>query len=614
VTPRGAAILLAAALLGAATASAQNPPQPAPPSGAPGRAAPPAARAESGAAAVAAPRDTVPPPDSLAPDSFQPQLPRLGPPQGPLPAANRIVFDHDALWFSGAFTLGELLQQVPGVFLVRGGWYGQPEVIQYAGQGASSVEVYWDGFAIDPMGADSGGIDIGTLSLGLLQRVEVERLPTVLRVYLISDVQTLRRPRTETSFATGDASTNTYRLRYLNRWRGGIGLGLGLEDLSTGSANFGSGGSSSVTLWGKGSWIPSSRFGVEYQAMSVAVKRSPFSTAGAGGSLGSNRRRTDLILRGYAATRSDGMGLHFDALAGSSSYTDTASALDRHVLQAAAILGYRAGHWSAEGTARIRDSDTPFEGQLRLDVSPLAPLTVSGALDARSLVGGRRSLDASLAAELRLWPALVLHGALRARRAVATPAALGDTVQRVSDAEGGVSLASRYLDLDATIARHGAYAPPVYGSFGPTVLVYPDSAASTATLTFALKPARFLSLSGWYRRPLGSAPSAYEPPDHSRLSATFRSRLLPILRRGAFDFIAQVAMEAWGQGAIGDSAGTPVVLPGATVIDYRIEMRLVNAALFWTIRNVQNQHYALVGGIRMPSAAQRYGVRWEFTN
>jgi TonB-dependent Receptor Plug Domain len=541
-------------------------------------------------------------------------LPRLGAPPGPLPRNGRIVFDRDALWYSGAFTLGELLRQVPGVFLVRGGWYGQPEVVHYAGQGASSVELYWDGFALDPMGADSNGVDLSTISLGMLQRVEVEVLPTVLRVYLFSDAQPLRKPRTETSFATGDASTNTYRIRYLNRWPGGAGLGLGIEDLSTGSALAGSGGSNTVDLWAKGSFAPAPTYGVEYEALSVSLDRSPFGTPGVGGSAGSRTSRAELFLRGFAATRPDGMGLRLDAIAGSSTSTDTIAGLSRDELQGAVVVGYRAERWSGELTTRVRDTQTPLEVQLRAAVSPVSMLTVSGSYDARSIVGGRRALDASLVAELRPWAPLALHGSARLRHAIGSPATLSDTVQRVTDVEAGVSLTSRLADLDVSVARHGAYAAPVYGSFGPTTLSYPDLPVRTATVSFALRPTLFFTVAGWYRRPLDPVTSAYEPPDHSHITATLRTRLLPILRRGAFDFTAEAGLEGWGRGAIGDSSSVPIALQGATVVDFRLEIRLVSAALFWTLRNMRGERYALVPGIAMPSAAQRYGIRWEFTN
>ena len=617
MTARGPAALLAALLLAAAAAGAQNPPpaRPAQPAdtvhGAPANPADTTGRTASA--------DTTPVPDSLRPDSFLPQLPRLGAPPGPLPGAGRVVFDRDALWFSGALSLGELLAKIPGVFLARAGWFARPEVLHYAGQGAASVELYWDGFALDPIGRDSAGVELDQISLGLLQRVEVEVLPTVLRVYLFSDAQLVRRPRTETSFATGDASTNMYRVRYLNRWNSGLGAGVGVEYLGTAGSNSSSSHSNSYTLWGKGSWSLSPRLGVEYQAVSVTVNRDGYpvtSAAGAPFTLPNpNSHRTDVFFRGFAATRDDGMGLRFDALAGSTSYTDSVAALARDELQGAAVVGYRAERWSGELTTRVRDSATPFEMQLRAALSPLSLLTVSGSVDARTHTGARHSLDASVGAELRPWRALALHGAARRRNAVADPAVLADTAQRVTDVSGGVALTSGFADLDVTYARHGGFAAPVYGIFDSVVPAYPSLPVRTVTASFALRPALSLTLAGWYRHPLDPVTSAYEPLHHARMTATFRSRLLPILRRNAFDFTAEVGMESWSHGAMGvDGSGNPVRLPGAVVFDWRVQMRLLGAALFWTLRNARNEHYSLIPGVPMPPVAQRYGVRWEFTN
>jgi hypothetical protein len=615
-------LLTAGVLLAGSALAAQNPPLP--PRGRPVT-APAGVRGPADTTpALAQRRDTIPLPDSLSPDSFRPQLPPLGPPPGPLPQAGRFVFGHDALWFSGAVTLGELLERIPGVFLVRAGWFARPEVIQYAGQGASSVEVYWDGFALDPLGADSTGLDLSELNLGLVQRVEVEVLPSVLRVYLYSDEQTVRRPRTETSFATGDASTNSYRIRYLNRWKSGTGLDLGVHYLGSSGVANSPGRSSDLTLWAKGSWIPTQRYGVQYQVISVSLDRdsvrlsagSPFPSA-----LPSRRvHRTDMFVRGFIASRDDGMGLRLDAIAGGSSYGDTSAALSRQEMQGSAVLAYRAERWSTELTTRVRDSDTPFEVELRAAASPRAFLTVSGYAISRSHLGGRHSTDVGVQAELRPFAAVALHGAVRLRDAVGAPALLTDTAQKVQDVSAGISLNTRRLDLDVTLARHGVYAPPVPGAFGPVVPAYPSFGVRTATVAFAIRPKPYLTLSGWYREPLvqGTAEtvtSAYEPPHHSRLLATFRTRLLPVLRRGAFDFTAEVGMEGWSRGALGaDSSGTPILLKGATIIDYRFELRLLNAALYWTIRNARGERYSVLPGLSMPVGNQSYGVRWEFSN
>ncbi len=617
-------LLLIGVLIGVPALDAQNPPSRPPAPVVQDTARRPAPQDTAGA--PRARPDTTQLPDSLSPDSFRAELPPLGAPPGPLPKAGRTVFDRDALWFSGAATLGELLERVPGVFLVRGGWYGREEVVHYAGQGAGSVEVFWDGYALDPMGSDSTGLDLSTINLGLLQRVEVEVLPSVLRVYLFSDGQTIRKPRTETSFATGDASTNTYRIRYLNRWKNGTGLGLGVNFLGTSGVNTSPGKSNDLTLWAKGSWIPDPRYGVQYQVVSVSMSRDSIQLDNTVGSpleafLPQHKvHRTDAFLRGFIASRADGMGLRFDAIAGSSSYTDTTPALGREELQGSAILGYRAERWSSEATVRVRDTRTPFEVRLRGAVSPFAPLTLTGYWIARTHLSGRRSSESTIQAELRPLPFVAIHGAFRSRSAVAAPAVLTDTAQSVQDVTAGVTVTTRPLDLDLSYARHGAFAAPLYGSFGPLVPGYTSFAVKTATAAFALRPTRYLTLSGWYRQPLvtGTAElgtSTYEPPHHSRLWATFRTRLLPVLRRGAFDFTAEVGMEGWSRGAYGaDTLGNPLLLKGATVVDWRLEMRLLGAALFWSFANAQAERYSILPGLSMPRAKQRYGVRWEFTN
>src|SRR5258706_1606783 len=59
-------------------------------------------------------RDSTAPPDSLKPDSMEAVLPPFGSPPGPQPALRRMVFDEDFIRSSGAMSLGELLERVPG--------------------------------------------------------------------------------------------------------------------------------------------------------------------------------------------------------------------------------------------------------------------------------------------------------------------------------------------------------------------------------------------------------------------------------------------------------------------------------------------------------------------
>ena len=576
-----------------------------------------AARADSALRAAPVGPDSVPLPDSLSPDSFSAVLPPLGPPLGPMPSGGRIVFDHDALVFSGALSLGELLQQVPGVFLARVGWFGFPEVVHYAGQAANSVELYWDGYALDPMGEDSTGLDVQRIPLGLLRRVEVEVLPTVLRVHLISDTQPVRRPRTETSFATGDGQTNSYRIRYLNRWRSGAGVGMGVSWFGTNGLATTPAASSDLTLWAKASWAPSTRLGFDAQLVRYSLERDLLEE------LLPERRvhRSDVMLRAFASSRDDGAGMRVDAVLGASSYGDSSGGIDSRIAQAAAFAGYRAARWSAEAGVRVRDERIPLELTARAAAAPLSALTVDAYATRRTLLGDRTSTETGLGAALRPFGPLVLRGTVRRRDGPATPAILTDTAQTALDWSGSVGLSTRLADLEAGLERHAAWAAPAYQVFAEKVPAATSVAVRTVTARFAIRPARPLTLWGWYRHPLDEVTAAYEPPHHSRVALTLRSRFLPKFRRGALDVLVQVGAEGWSDGVMGaDSSGSLIGLEGHGAIDWLVEVRLLGAVIYWTLRNGGAERYRLVPlsqalpDAAMPRAKQRYGVRWEFTN
>ena len=331
--------------------------------------------------------------------------------------------------------------------------------------------------------------------------------------------------------------------------------------------------------------------------------------------------RSDGFLRAYAATRPDGMGFRFDALVGSSSYGDSSSAVAQSIAQGAAIAAFRAERWSAQAAVRVRDDRMPLQLEARVAATPLAWVTVDASAISRSLLGGRTSREASAGVTARPLGALHLRGSVRLRDAVAVPAVLADSAQRVTDWSVGAGLATRRLDVDVSLDRHGAYAAPVYGTFGGLVPFGTSQGLRTLTVSAAYRPTAYFTLSGWDREPLiatapgGAGTAAYEPPHHTRVEATFRSRFLPHFRRGAFDLLVRIAGEAWGDGVMGsDSTGAAVPLDGHGAVDWLIEIRLLDAVLYWSLGNAQVERYQTVPGALMARASQRYGVRWEFTN
>jgi hypothetical protein len=91
--------------------------------------------------------------------------------------------------------------------------------------------------------------------------------------------------------------------------------------------------------------------------------------------------------------------------------------------------------------------------------------------------------------------------------------------------------------------------------------------------------------------------------------------MLPRYRRGVFELVLEASLEGWGDGLMGrDGSGNDIRLLGATTYSYMLEIRLVGAVLYWTLRNAGVERYQLVPGFDQVRALQRYGVRWEFTN
>jgi hypothetical protein len=108
---------------------------------------------------------------------------------------------------------------------------------------------------------------------------------------------------------------------------------------------------------------------------------------------------------------------------------------------------------------------------------------------------------------------------------------------------------------------------------------------------------------------------AFEPPHHSLTRVTFRSAFLPHFRRGAFDVMGQLEVEAWGTGTAGlDAQGNPVRLQGETIWNLHIQFRLGSAIVYYTMRNIAIKRYRVIPGFEMPRGMNRFGIVWEFTN
>ncbi len=158
-----------------------------------------------------------------------PVLPVLTPP-GPRPAFTRTVFTRDSIEWGHAVTVGDLLTQIPGVYLWRGGFIGRPEPVNFQARGATSAEYYLDGLPYVAAGIDSVAVDPALFSISFLDRIEVERWPGLLRVHLFTRRHDRVAPRSRIGIARGDDDYARYEgsleRRFANgdrvRGRGGL--------------------------------------------------------------------------------------------------------------------------------------------------------------------------------------------------------------------------------------------------------------------------------------------------------------------------------------------------------------------------------------------------------
>src|SRR5882672_11873863 len=274
-----------------------------------------AAQADTTARDTTTRRDT-----TAAQDTTPALLPTFAPAimPGPLPKGTRYTFTLDSVLLSSARTLSDLLSHIPGVYVARGGWYGEPEIVLYGGRGPASLELYWDGMPMLPLGRDSVYLDPARIPLAPIERVDVIMLPASLQVYLVTSQHRPTAPRTLVGIVSGQQDIADYRAGYATRTRSGFGVSL-LADW----ASIGTGSPGNTTppfgtsdIWVKADYVPpGGRVGASFQVSSSSWHRA---TASDGRVDGWRQDRRDKLLRLFVAERDDGLGWRLTATLGTS--------------------------------------------------------------------------------------------------------------------------------------------------------------------------------------------------------------------------------------------------------------------------------------------------------
>jgi hypothetical protein len=558
--------------------------------------------------------DTTPPP----PDTTAVLLPIFDPAiaPGPLPRGARYTFTADSLLFLSSRTLSDLLTHIPGVYVARGGWYGQAEIPLYGGRGPAGLEVFWDGVPFMPLGRDSIYLDPARIALAPFERVDVIVQPATLQVYLVTVAHRSTDPRTQVGVLTGRQDIAGYRAGYARRTRSGFGMSLvadwssmGVGPISNTTTSFGT-----SDLWLKADYVPpGGRVGASFQLASSSWHRAMASDDRVDGW---RQDRRDRSLRVFLAQRDDGLGWRITGTLATTGLSHDSLARNRSVSTATIEARLTSRRATIAGTARVGAGGAPHQFEGRAGWMPLAPITVSGAFRQTVYADGRAGVRAYGTAGIALPFGFSARAEAAWQKDVQSALDTTNDLQETVDIAGWVRFDHPRLTVEVGRGRRDPFAPLGFArgiktvdSLNPTPLTEFIAAHATVQVVPGLQ------ISGWYFDPVVGG-GDFEPPHHARVSATFQSKFWRVFKSGIFALRAEVAMESWSQWGLGglDSLGTQRAMIGASFVDTNLQMQLAGVTLFWTIQNINIMRASYVEGLGYPKAVQSYGARWYFTN
>ena len=141
------------------------------------------------------------------------------------------VWDRHAIMASGANTLAELVQSVPGLVTLFGGDYGTPLSMTAFGRGGGGYRIVRDGFELYPL--DGSVADLQHVALAGVQEVRLDRSSGRMVVEITSHRHDDGRPFSVVEAGTGDLDTNMFRGVYADPTALGGSVAVGLERVDT---------------------------------------------------------------------------------------------------------------------------------------------------------------------------------------------------------------------------------------------------------------------------------------------------------------------------------------------------------------------------------------------
>jgi hypothetical protein len=540
-------------------------------------------------------------------------VPNLGD-EGPRAAGSRIVLDRRNVAWRTAETVADLLMEVPGMYVWRGGWFGRPAYGNYRGRGATSIEWVVDGVPFLPLGADSVGVDPNLFSLMLFERVEIERWPGGVRVLLYTPQHDRRATRSRVGIATGDFDIARYQGDFEYRWRNGLGFTAAAEYFNAPSSGGGLADTASVTsALVRLQYVPREDRGFQLQYLAQRPDRDPFVTSGDTLGAGLVGTRSDVQFRAFMREGSETEHLQADVIYNISQWT--AADGDQRFWTGGVVLGLRRPRWRLGATTLVRDKWTPLAFRGEAGIAPTRWVSFNAEASHEEHDGERSSDWLGVRGAVSLPLGFEVDAGTRQGQRVVAPRILADQAQDLNEFDLRGRWRSRILTLEGGISQTAAFSPYSFQPYLQIDSLRPLGKTKWVDLGATLTPLTWLKVDGWYSTPQDGVEVDGIPPTHSTVRGEIRSRFLRQFPSGIFELRLAGEMETWGTGVIGtDGGGVPIPLKGATFYRMYFGMKLGGFQFFWDRVNTQGTELTYVPGFRVPKLGQTFGMRWEFSN
>jgi len=565
-------------------------------------------------------------------------------PQAEVPFLTEVGMSHrwnrDSLFSTGAQTMADFLDRVPGLSTLRARFYLAPQVGAYNGD-VAKVRLFLDGVeleALDPRGR--GVTDLSLFPIAALEELIVERGAGELRLLMRSwRGPQVNTAQTRADVVTGDNRSNTFRGFLSRRARNGFAFQTMLQQRSTDDRQLGGDGDATTIFTRVGIVRPAwsldatlVRVRTLQQSLSIfpvqsfllvgralpeyeQVQRDAYQRFGVGDvsrgrwlqltaasrqHVERSLRRAAVLTSGFAADSADTTttSTQFVASVGWSSSRARASLTERLRLvngrtlhQPSARAGVDLGRLAA--TAYVERN--PFRENTTGDV--FVRLQATRWLAATGAVAYGTTGLLSVATDSTGVPDDVLLPVAKSAR--------GELAIRVK----GVWLQGGVVFRDSTVLL----APTIFNRATPAV-----SDGRAIGTTYQVIGPLFRGFSLQLNGVRWTESGLYRPKFETRSELAWRYRWMAPSGREGFRLLIAGTAEYRTRTlfpVLGSSASLSTASSfAATPMGLRLEFTIRDATIAAQVRNIANLRYSTVPGLLMPGALTTYGVRWSFWN